>query len=67
MLPTKFENRQSLKVKNFNHGFSVKLCAEGKGFAVRLAQFNGEFKSWFRFDKTAAETIFTQVCKEFSK
>lgn len=64
MTTTKLENRKVIKVKTFNRGWSVSLCPEGAGYSVRLAQFNGEVKSWFRFDKDAALTVFDQVINE---
>lgn len=61
-METRFENRKALNEKHFNRGWCVKLCPEGRGFAIRLAQFNGEIKMWFRFDLNVAENVFNQVC-----
>lgn len=58
---TRFEDRNSVKTKHFNRGWCVKICPEGKGFSVRLSQFNGEVKSWFRFNRKDADLVFNQV------
>lgn len=67
MTTTKFEDRKAIKQKNFNRGWCIKLCKEGKGFSIRLAQFNGEISSKFTFDEKKANSIFEDVCKIIKK
>lgn len=60
---TKFENRVALMEKTFNRGWALKLCKEGEGYSIRLAQFNGEVSSQFTFYYDKAVTIFNDTSK----
>jgi hypothetical protein len=60
--PVKFEERSSLYMTSFQKGWAVKLCEEGKGYSVRMAQHNGEISSRFTFDREKAISIYVDIC-----
>ena len=58
--------KEVIKTENFNRGWQLQIVKDGKGFSIKLNQFNHEAKSWFRWTVELAETVFAQCKKELN-
>ena len=56
-----------IKSKSFNRNWKVELLKDKAGYTIAICHFDCGVKTFFRFDKEAAELVFNQACNEISK